>query len=78
MIHSATADAPPRMLLSAADARKALGLSERTLRNLTVPHGPIPAVRVGRLVKYRPEALAAWADSAEQQPGEEEPAPVAA
>ena len=44
-------------LLSAREARARLGIAERTLRNWTRPHGPIPAVRVGRRVLYDPRTL---------------------
>ena len=58
--------APPRVLLTFAEALDALRLSERTLRDLTAPRGPIPVVKVGRLVRYRPAALEAWAAGLEQ------------
>ena len=51
--------APPK-LLSAREAAKALSLSERTLWQRTSPHGPIPAVRIGRLVRYVPSDLDEW------------------
>lgn len=53
------------MLLSANDAAKALSISTRTLWSLTA-NGEIPAVRIGRLVRYRPETLRDWLASREQ------------
>ncbi len=54
------------MLLNPREAAEALDVSERRLRDLTVPHGPIPRVMLGRLVKDRPAALEAFAVAAEQ------------
>jgi predicted DNA-binding transcriptional regulator AlpA len=54
-------DQPPApKLLSARDAAKVLGISSRALFALTSPRGPIPSVRIGRLVKYSMEALESW------------------
>lgn len=41
-----------RLLLSRADAAKALSLSQKTLWNRTYPRGPIPCVRIGARVLY--------------------------
>ena len=50
-----------RILWTAEQAATALGLSERTLRDLTNA-GEIPVVRLAaRLVRYSPDALASWA-----------------
>ena len=54
-----------RVLLNPREAAEVLDVSERKLRDLTTPHGPIPRVKVGRLVKYRPAALEAFALAAE-------------
>lgn len=48
------------LLLTAREAASTLRISERTLWTLTQPRGPIPAVRLGRLVRYDPRALADW------------------
>jgi excisionase family DNA binding protein len=48
-----------RLLLSPREAAAALGVSERTLWSLTKA-GEVPSLKIGRLTKYRPEALAAW------------------
>lgn len=55
-----------KLLLSPREAAHALGLSERTLWGLSSPRGPIPAVRVGRAVRYSYAALQAWVEA--QQP----------
>jgi len=50
----------PTLLLTPKQAAAALAVSPRTLWSLTAPRGPIPAVRLGRLVRYRVEAMADW------------------
>ena len=50
--------APPK-LLSARDAAKLLGVSERTLWSMT-HRGEIAAVRIGRRVLYDPQDLSRW------------------
>lgn len=58
-----------RLLLKPREAAQALGVSSGTLWNLTQPRGPIPAIHVGRLVRYPTEALEAWiASQATRQP----------
>ncbi|MFH5806242.1 helix-turn-helix domain-containing protein [Alienimonas sp. DA493] len=52
---------PASVLVDPRQAADLLRVSERTLRDLTVPHGDLPAVRIGRLVRYRTTALADWA-----------------
>jgi excisionase family DNA binding protein len=49
------------------EAAKALAISARTLWTLT-NCGEIPCVRMGKLVRYRPESLAAWLESREKAP----------
>ncbi|MFH5806140.1 helix-turn-helix domain-containing protein [Alienimonas sp. DA493] len=49
------------VLLTTLEAADALGISERKLRDLTSPRGPIRAVRLGRLVRYRPADLESFA-----------------
>lgn len=41
-------------------AARVLGIGERTLWRLSSPRGPIPCVRVGRIVLYTMESLADW------------------
>ncbi len=65
----ALAAAPGQLLLTPRDAARTLAVSERTLWGLTHPRGPIPAVRIGRAVRYSVDALRAWV--AAQQPGGE-------
>lgn len=52
--------APSLLLLTPRAASAALSVSPRTLWGLTAPRGPIPAVRLGRAVRYSAEALRAW------------------
>ncbi|MEX2169673.1 MAG: helix-turn-helix domain-containing protein [Pirellulales bacterium] len=49
----------PSLLLSPRDTAKALSISTRTLWSLTAA-GQIPHLKVGRLVRYRPESVRAW------------------
>ena len=56
------------VLLTARQAADALGISQRTLREWTAPRGTVPVVRLGRLVRYRPDALAEWAAARETRP----------
>jgi hypothetical protein len=50
-----------KTLISAIEAAEMLSMSERTLRALSQPRGPIPCVRISsRLVRYSPRALMAW------------------
>lgn len=44
--------ADKRLLLSPLEAAKYLSVSRGTLFNKTAPRGPIPAVRIGTLVRY--------------------------
>ena len=47
------------MLISPREAAKALSICERTLYSMT-KRGEIPAVHIGRCVRYDPEALKSW------------------
>lgn len=58
------------LLLSPPEAARALKLSERTLSHFTA-NGTIPCIRIGRSVRYSPDALRAWiAAQMEVQPNE--------
>lgn len=43
---------PQRLLLTAREASTAMAVCQKTLYSLTVPRGPIPAIRIGRAVRY--------------------------
>ncbi len=47
------------LLLTPREAAKALNICERTLYAVTKAGG-LPAVRIGRCVRYDPDALKAW------------------
>lgn len=47
------------MLIRAPEAAKLLNLSERTVWTLTKER-KVPFVRIGRSIRYSPEALRAW------------------
>ncbi|MBP8911877.1 MAG: helix-turn-helix domain-containing protein [Phycisphaerae bacterium] len=51
------------LLLTASQAARALSLCEKTLWTLT-KRGEIPAVRIGRAVRYDPRDLDAWIERA--------------
>lgn len=55
---AATAGAP--RLLTATDVGRILGVSARTVRRL-----PIPSIPVGRLRRYREEAVRRWIEARE-------------
>jgi hypothetical protein len=60
------------LLWTAQQAADALQICEKTLWTLTQPRGPIPAIRLGKSVRYSPAALAKWIE--EQQAAPEVPA----
>jgi excisionase family DNA binding protein len=50
-----------RLLLTAKEAAKLLGLNRKTLWNHTAPRGVcIPSVRVGRFLRYSRDSLQRW------------------
>ena len=53
-----TVDTQP-LLVDTPAAAKLLDISERMLRQLE-SRGQIPSCRIGRLVRYSPEALSDW------------------
>ncbi len=59
---------PPTLLLNQTQAARSLGVSIRTMRNLTAPNGPIPAIRAGNMLRYRVATLDAWAAGMELGP----------
>lgn len=60
------AQATEQLLIDARKAAALLSMSERTLWALTIPRGPIPAIHMGRSVRYSMEALRAWIQNAAQ------------
>jgi len=62
-----------KILLKPAEAAEALGISPRHLVTL-MQRGEIPVVRVGRLLRFRPEDLAAWAARQAATPYQKRPA----
>ncbi len=56
--------ANPPLLLDKIETATQLGVSVRTLdRLLRDPDHPLPFVRVGRLVKFRPADVQSWIES---------------
>lgn len=51
--------AQSRLIVTQREAAKLLSISQRTLWALTAPRGPIPPVRIGRLVRYSIEDIKA-------------------
>jgi predicted DNA-binding transcriptional regulator AlpA len=60
MRHPMNGTAIPKLLLRPPEAAQSLGISTRALWSLTSPRGPIPAVYLGRSVRYDPDALRQW------------------
>jgi len=56
------------LLLTAREAAKGLNVCEKTLWTLT-KNGEIPAVRIGRAVRYDPADLRAWIEKAKSAKG---------
>lgn len=55
------------MLLTARQTAQMLAISERSLYSLTKA-GDLPAVRIGRSVRYDPTDIRAWIASAKKSP----------
>ena len=51
------------LALSPRDAARALSMSEKALWNVTQPRGPLPAAKIGRLVRYDVRDLLAFLDA---------------
>ena len=66
---TATAVDIAALLWDAREAASALRLSERTLWTLSQPRGSLPVVRIGRSVRYSPDALRAWVEAQERPKG---------
>ena len=49
-----------KLLLTPCEAAEALSICEKSLWSLTAPRGPIKCVRLGRSVRYSPDALRAF------------------
>ena len=56
------------LVLPARDAAKALGISERSLWAVTVPRGPLKAVRILGRVMYSRQSLAEYIAALEANP----------
>ena len=59
----------PRVLVTRAEAARMLSVSERMVWRLTA-EGVLPAVRIGRCVRYRPSDIACWAERAAAEGGD--------
>jgi excisionase family DNA binding protein len=47
-------------LMKPEEVCRLLKVSDRTLRQMTVPRGTLKAVRVGRIIRNSPEAVQVW------------------
>ena len=56
-------DTLPPMLLNTRTAAQLLAIGQRTLWELTAPRGPIPAVKIGRCVRFDRRDLIAFIDA---------------
>ena len=52
-----------KLLLSANEAARALGISVKSLWNFTIPRGSIPSIKIGSRVLYSPADLQEWIES---------------
>jgi excisionase family DNA binding protein len=68
-VQTTTPNSSPALLLTPRQAAKALSISERTLWAITAPRGPMPAVRIGRAVRYLVSDLQEWIESQKQKGG---------
>jgi len=55
---------PEKLLVTSREAASLLSVSERTLWSITAPRGPIPAIRLGKAVRYAVDDLLAWIEKA--------------
>ena len=55
--------AAPAILLSAPDAARVLGISERLLWTYSRGEDPIPTIRIGRRVLYPVDDLRRWIEA---------------
>ena len=62
----------PKLLVSAREAARMLGISVRTLYNM-LAREELPSVRVNGRRLFRPESLAAWVAQREQASTEAKP-----
>ena len=53
---------PDKLLLSARDAAKTMGVCEKTLWNFSQPRGTIPSLKIGTRTLYDLSDLRAWID----------------
>ena len=65
MFHQQTKETIEPMLLTTRQTARMLAISERSLYSLTKA-GDLPAVRIGRSVRYDPADIRAWIESAKK------------
>jgi excisionase family DNA binding protein len=51
---------PDEVLLTAADLARRLNCSERTVRRMRLAGNLPPAVRLGKLLRWQPQAIERW------------------
>lgn len=56
---------PPERLWTVADVAEYLAVTERTVRAWQTEHR-LPFLKIGGVVRFRPAAVTAWADSHEE------------
>jgi hypothetical protein len=57
-----------KLAVAPREAARALCISEKTLWSLTKPRGPIPAAKIGRLVRYDLADLQVFLDAQKENP----------
>ena len=52
-----------KLVLTIREVAKILGVTEQTLWKWTCPRGDLPCVKMGKLVRYRPQDLEEWIET---------------
>lgn len=60
-----------KLLLSAREAARAMGISEKHLWSHSRPRGSIPCLKIGARTLYDPRDLRRWIDAAKGGTGDE-------
>jgi hypothetical protein len=50
----------PPLVVDAVEVARLIAISPRSLWAATAPRGDLPCIRIGRMVRYRPQDLQDW------------------
>lgn len=70
-IEAAEKTQPLRLLWSAPEAARALGVCPKTLWNFSEPRGTIPSLKIGTRTLYDPRDIKKWIDAQKRKGGAE-------